>query len=138
MSPPYFVFDFSRKMFVMLYSINWPHLIVWLLLLLEILDNMWITIVCFPGCGDINFESNLILPNKSFFWNIKKSIQKFKHLEKEKRFQRQIKSIFYLFKRIFNCQKLYRTRECVFKYFAANAVYLTFYSVWSASWLPFF
>ena len=27
-SPPHFVYDFSRKMFIMLYSINWPILIV--------------------------------------------------------------------------------------------------------------
>ena len=27
-SPPYFMYDFQRKMFLMLYSINWPHFIV--------------------------------------------------------------------------------------------------------------
>ena len=26
-SLPYFVYDFSRKMFLMLYSINWPNFI---------------------------------------------------------------------------------------------------------------
>ena len=45
-SPPHFVYDFSRKMFLMLYSINWPNVIVWLPLLLRILGNMCITIVC--------------------------------------------------------------------------------------------
>ena len=45
-SPAYFVYDFSTKMFLMLYSINWPNFIVWLPLLLEILGNMCITIVC--------------------------------------------------------------------------------------------
>ena len=45
-SPPHFVYDFSRKMFLMLHSINWPNFIVWLPLLLEILGNMCITIVC--------------------------------------------------------------------------------------------
>ena len=34
-SPPHFVSDFSTKMFLMLYSINWPNFIVWLLLLLR-------------------------------------------------------------------------------------------------------
>ena len=48
-SSPHFVYDFSRKMLLMLYSINWPNLIVWLPLLLEILGNMYIVIVCFPG-----------------------------------------------------------------------------------------
>ena len=45
-SPAYFVYDFSTKMFLMLYSINWPNFIVWLPLLLEILGNMCIAIVC--------------------------------------------------------------------------------------------
>ena len=45
-SPAYFVYDFSTKMFLMLYSINWPNFIVWLPLLLEILGNMYIAIVC--------------------------------------------------------------------------------------------
>ena len=45
-SPPHFAYDFSRKMFLFLYSIFRPKLIVWLLLLREILDNMYIAIVC--------------------------------------------------------------------------------------------
>ena len=45
-SPPHFVFNFSTKMFHMLYSINWPNFIVSLPLLLGILDNMCIEIVC--------------------------------------------------------------------------------------------
>ena len=44
-SPPHFVYNFLRKMFLMLHSINWPNFIVRLPLLLEILDNMCITIV---------------------------------------------------------------------------------------------
>ena len=40
-SPPHFVHNFSRKMFLMLDSINWPNFIVWLPILLEILDNMF-------------------------------------------------------------------------------------------------
>ena len=42
----HFVYNFSRKMFLMLHSINWPNFIVRLLLLLEILGSMWINIVC--------------------------------------------------------------------------------------------
>ena len=41
-SPPHFMYDFSRKMFLMLHSINWPNFIVWLSLLLEILSNICI------------------------------------------------------------------------------------------------
>ena len=45
-SPLHFVYDFSRKLFLMLDSIDGPNLIVWLPLLLEILGNMCIAIVC--------------------------------------------------------------------------------------------
>ena len=45
-SPAHFVYDFSTKMFLILYSINRPNFIVWLPLLLEILGNMCIAIVC--------------------------------------------------------------------------------------------
>ena len=45
-SQPYFVDDSSRKMFLMLYSVNWPCFVVWLPYLLEILGNMCITIIC--------------------------------------------------------------------------------------------
>ena len=44
-SPPHFVCDFSTNVY-MLYSINWPNFIVWLLLLLEIFNNIFIAIVC--------------------------------------------------------------------------------------------
>ena len=55
-SPSHLAYDFSRKMFLTLYSINWWNFIIWLSLLLEMLDNMCIAIVCFPGCDAINFE----------------------------------------------------------------------------------
>ena len=45
-SPAHFVYDFSTKMFIMVYSINWSNFIVCLHLLLEILGNMCIAIVC--------------------------------------------------------------------------------------------
>ena len=45
-SPAHFVYDFSTKMILMLYSINLPNCIVLLPLLLEILGNMCIGIVC--------------------------------------------------------------------------------------------
>ena len=47
-SRPYFVYEFSTKMFLMFYSRNWPNFIVWLPLLLEILANLCIAIVCQP------------------------------------------------------------------------------------------
>ena len=45
-SPANFVYDFSKKMFFMLYTINSPNLSAWLPSLLEILGNMSIAIVC--------------------------------------------------------------------------------------------
>ena len=41
-SLPHFVYDFSRKMFLIFYSINWPKFIALLPLLLEILENVCI------------------------------------------------------------------------------------------------
>ena len=43
-SPPYFVYDSSRKMFIKLYSINWLNFIAWLPLLLQILVDICIAI----------------------------------------------------------------------------------------------
>ena len=39
-SPPNIVYNFLRKMFLMLHSINWPNFTVWLPLLLEILGSI--------------------------------------------------------------------------------------------------
>ena len=60
-SPSHFVYDFSRKIFLMLHSIIRPNFFVWLPLLLQILGNMCITIVCQPGCDVIKFENNLLI-----------------------------------------------------------------------------
>ena len=51
-SPPHCVYDFSTKIF----SINWPNVIVWLPLPLELLDNICIAVVYFPGCDVLNFK----------------------------------------------------------------------------------
>ena len=96
-SPPHFEYDFSRKIFLILYSINWPNFTVLLSLLLEILGNMCIAIVCFPGCDVMNFEIILIFLIKPFFYMTKKSRLKFKYLENEKSFKGEIKSIFHYF-----------------------------------------
>ena len=68
---PHFVYDFSRKMFLMLWFINWPNFIVWLPLLLEILGNICIEIVYFPGCDVINLYG-IILIDK-LIWSPKSS-----------------------------------------------------------------
>ena len=66
-SLPYFLQNFWRKIFLLLYSINWPNFIVWLPLLCEILGNTCIAIVCKPGRDVMNFEVTLILRIKPFF-----------------------------------------------------------------------
>ena len=85
-SLPYFVYDFSRKLFRMLYSINLPNFIIRLPLLLEILGNMCIANVCFPSCDIIKFEINLMFLIKPFSYMTKISKQKFKNLESKKSF----------------------------------------------------
>ena len=82
-----FLHDVSRKIFLMLYSINWTIFIFWLPFLFEILDNICFAVVCFPGCGVTDFEINHIILTKPFFYMTKKSRQKFQYLENEKRFQ---------------------------------------------------
>ena len=82
----YFVYDFSRKMFHVLYYIICPNFIVWLPLLLEILGNVCIAIVCQPGCNVINFEIDLIFLIEPFFYMTEKSRQKFKYLENKESF----------------------------------------------------
>ena len=65
-SLPYFAYNFSRKMFLMLYFINWPNFITWLSFLLEILVNMCIAAVCEAGYDVIDSEINLIFLIKPF------------------------------------------------------------------------
>ena len=55
----HFMHDFWGKIFLTLYSIDWPNLITRLLLIIEILGNMCIVIVCFPGCDVKNFRINI-------------------------------------------------------------------------------
>ena len=56
---PYFVYDFSRKISLMLYFNNWPNFFVWMPLLLDKLGSMCILIVFCEICDVTNFEINL-------------------------------------------------------------------------------
>ena len=75
-SPAHFAYDFSTKIFAILYSINWPNFIVWLLLLLEILANICIAIVFYPGCDVMDFEINPIFLIEPFFLHGQKAMTK--------------------------------------------------------------
>ena len=67
---PHLLYEFSRKMFLMLYSINWLNVAVPLPSFLEIFDK-YISITCLPGCDVSIFEINLILLVKPFFYMTK-------------------------------------------------------------------
>ena len=75
-STPHFVYDFSTKLFLMLRSINWPNFIAKLPLLLEILGNICIAIVCYPGCDVMDFEINFIFLIEPFFLHDQKVMTK--------------------------------------------------------------
>ena len=67
-----FVFDFSRKIFLISHSIKWSTFTIWLPLLLEILDNMCIVIICFPVYDVRNFENSLSFLIRACFYMNKK------------------------------------------------------------------
>ena len=97
-SPTHFMYDFSRKMFIMLCYVNWTNFITWLLLLLEILGNKCIAIVCFPGCDVINFQTNLIFLIEPFFYMIKKSDKNWNILGTKRAFK--VKKAFFITLRV--------------------------------------
>ena len=78
----HFLHEFWRKIFFLLYYIDWPNFIVWLLLLRKISGNMCIAIVCSPDCDVINSKIDLTFLIKPFFYMNKKS----RYLEKGKSF----------------------------------------------------
>ena len=77
-SPAHFVYEFSTKMFLMLYSINLPNFIAWLPLLLDILGNICIAIVFKPGCDVMDFEINFTFLIEPFFLHDQKVMTKIK------------------------------------------------------------
>ena len=85
-SLPYFAYDFSRKVFHMLYSINCPNFIGWLPLLLEILGDMGIGIVSYLFCDAINFEIYFSVIIRPFVFMTKNSEQKLKQLKNKNSF----------------------------------------------------
>ena len=84
-------------------------------LLLQILGNMCIEIVCFPGCDAINFEINLNFLIKPFFYMTKKLRQIFKNVSRAKRAFN-----FHQYQRASSCQKLSQTWERAFKLFFSS------------------
>ena len=75
-SLPDFLHDLWRKTLFLLYSINWPNFIVWLLLLREVLGNMGIVTDNYAGYYILNFEIKIIFLIKPFFLHKQKSRDK--------------------------------------------------------------
>ena len=61
-----------RRIFLMLYTINWPNFIICLHLFLEVLGNMWIVVISFPVYFVISFEINLSFLCKPFSYMTEK------------------------------------------------------------------
>ena len=82
-SPPKFVYDFLRKMFLKFHSNNWPVFIAWLSLLHEILVIMCIAIVV-----NQTVTSSILKLIVFFYLSCfpKNSRQKSKYLDNEKSF----------------------------------------------------
>ena len=93
-----FFTKFSRKILLVLYSINWPNFMVWLPLRLEILGNTCIAVVCFPVCAVVNIKINLILLIKPFFYMAKTLRQNLKILRTKRTFKVRPKAFFINFK----------------------------------------
>ena len=92
-------------------------------LFLEILDNICIAIVYFPGCDVIYFETNVIFLIKLFFYMTKNSKEKFKYLENGKSFEGELKKHFSVFlkcfqspKNCFSCQSAHVIRRASFDF----------------------
>ena len=86
-SPPYFVYDFSKKKYFMCFVLLTDQISLSdCLCFFEILVNMCIVIICFPVYDTMNFEINLSFLIKPFFNMTKKSGQKCNYLKKEKSF----------------------------------------------------
>ena len=62
----HFVYDLSRKILLILYSINRPNFMALLPLRLEILSNICIIIICFSVYEVMNFEISLSFLISSF------------------------------------------------------------------------
>ena len=98
-SPPHFMYDFSRKMFLMLHSINGPNFIVWLSLSLKILIGQNVYYNCFlTRLWRHKIWNWPYLFNQAVLIMTKKSRQKPKYLENEKSIWGEIKNFFIIFK----------------------------------------
>ena len=134
------------KKFVFLYSINWSSFIVWLLLLREILGNMYIVFVCKPGCDVMNFEINLIFLIRLFFLHDQKVIIKIWISWEQKELLIWNKKHFLSFSRAFNEENIanfFGRWDSDFKivwikittFFFVNDAFQSYFDLFQVNWL---
>ena len=112
-SPPHFVYDFSKKNVSHLIYYNWPNFIIWYDYFYFLRYwAMCLVNFCFPFCDVMNSEINFIFLIKPLFYMTKNLRQKIKCLENEKSFYSEIRSIFHHFYRAFSCQKMSEAWKC--------------------------
>ena len=80
----HFLHDFWRKLLLLLCCITWRNLLILLPLLCEILHNICIAIVCWPGCDVINLEISRIFLTNPFVLHVQKVKTNMLYLENEK------------------------------------------------------
>ena len=131
-SPPHFVYVFSRKFIIMLYSINWSNFIVWLCFPFQIWRNMSIKTVCNSGSDFINFENNLIFLDQVVFLHGQKVKTKIWISRKQKYFLTWNKKHFSWFSNGFHLPRI--VLECAIKFCNSNSLlfeYLVEIYLWS-------
>ena len=105
-SLPHFLYDFSRKIFLTLYSINWPNFIVWSPLLLRYW-KLCFAIICFPGCDIIIFKVSLIYFSSSRFSTWQKSQDKNWNILRTNRAFKTKNHIFHHFSRVIQLPQIF-------------------------------
>ena len=111
-SLPHFPHNFWRKIFLLVYSINWPNFLVWLPLLCEILGNMCIASICISCCEAMNFEVNLMFLIKLFFLHNQKVMTKIEISWERKELLRWNKKHFSSILKGFQSRKKHKSNTC--------------------------
>ena len=137
-SPPHFMYDFSRKMFLMLYSIDWPNLISWLSLLLEILINMCIAIVSSPVVTSWTLKVNRSCRSSRFSIWQESQDKNLNILRMKRDFKVKWKAFFIIFKGLTVTKNHIRAESELFNFYDVMELgncALRFVRVWSLVYL---
>ena len=133
--PTHIVYDFCRKIFLILCSINWPNFIVCSSLPLEILANTCFVISCLPVYDVFEFENNLSFLIKLFFYTAKTPRQKFEYLQDKNKFKVNLKAVFIIFKGLLVARNWLRPLSGPLKVHSPHAGIFLFNSTLLYFWL---